>query len=230
MFEHAVYSVISPEGCASILWRTADKAAEAAEAMRITAPDLQALGVIDRIVAEPLGGAHRDPDAAIGALEGARSSRSWTAAAAWAGRAARPAPRQVPRHRLRAAGTASVILRSKSPRDIRAAKWRSSACAKPAAGRGSAVALALRRARRRPRYLDPRDVAEAQRQHAELVQELGGAETGPRAAYVKSVGRRVAAFRASPTPARRFISRRSIRAVENALRRCRAAMSTSPAS
>ena len=71
MFEHAVYSVISPEGCASILWRTADKAGEAAEAMKITAADLQALGVIDRIVDEPLGGAHRDPEAAIGALKGA---------------------------------------------------------------------------------------------------------------------------------------------------------------
>src|SRR3954452_24051543 len=71
MFEHAVYSVISPEGCASILWRTADRAADAAEAMKITASDLQALGVIDRIVDEPLGGAHRDPDAAIGALKGA---------------------------------------------------------------------------------------------------------------------------------------------------------------
>ena len=71
MFEHAIYSVISPEGCASILWRTADKAAEAAEAMKITASDLQALGVVDRIVPEPLGGAHRDPDAAIGALKGA---------------------------------------------------------------------------------------------------------------------------------------------------------------
>ena len=71
MFEHAIYSVISPEGCASILWRTADKAAEAAEAMKITAQDQLALGVIDRIVPEPLGGAHRDPDAAIGSLKGA---------------------------------------------------------------------------------------------------------------------------------------------------------------
>jgi len=71
MFEHAVYSVISPEGCASILWRTADKAADAAEAMKITAADLQALGVIDSIIDEPLGGAHRDPDAAIGTLKGA---------------------------------------------------------------------------------------------------------------------------------------------------------------
>ena len=68
MFEHAVYSVISPEGCASILWRTADRAPDAAEAMRVTAQDLQALGVIDRIVPEPLGGAHRDPAAAIGML------------------------------------------------------------------------------------------------------------------------------------------------------------------
>lgn len=61
MFENAVYSVISPEGCASILWRTAEKAPEAAEAMKVTAQHLAALGVIDRIVAEPLGGAHRDP-------------------------------------------------------------------------------------------------------------------------------------------------------------------------
>ncbi|GAA4767854.1 acetyl-CoA carboxylase carboxyltransferase subunit alpha [Stakelama sediminis] len=68
MFEHAVYSVISPEGCASILWRTADKAADAAEAMKVTAQDLKELGVIDRIVPEPLGGAHRDHAAAISAL------------------------------------------------------------------------------------------------------------------------------------------------------------------
>lgn len=69
MFEHAIYSVISPEGCASILWRTADRAADAAEAMKITAQDQLALGVVDRIVPEPLGGAHRDPDAAIGSLK-----------------------------------------------------------------------------------------------------------------------------------------------------------------
>lgn len=74
MFEHAVYSVISPEGCASILWRTADKAADAAEAMRVTAQDLKGLGVIDTIVREPLGGAHRDPAAAIGALGDALES------------------------------------------------------------------------------------------------------------------------------------------------------------
>jgi acetyl-CoA carboxylase carboxyl transferase subunit alpha len=68
MFEHAVYSVISPEGCASILWRTAEKAPQAAEAMKLTAQDLKKLGVIDRIVAEPTGGAHREPEAAAEAL------------------------------------------------------------------------------------------------------------------------------------------------------------------
>ena len=60
MLEHAVYSVISPEGCASILWRTADKAADAAQAMKVTSRDLLNLGVIDKIVPEPVGGAHRD--------------------------------------------------------------------------------------------------------------------------------------------------------------------------
>jgi len=71
MLEHAVYSVISPEGCASILWRTAEKAPEAAEAMKVTAQDLLTLGVIDRIVPEPVGGAHRDPAAACTALSAA---------------------------------------------------------------------------------------------------------------------------------------------------------------
>jgi len=68
MMEHAVYSVISPEGCASILWRTAEKAADAAEAMKVTAQHLKELKVIDRIVSEPLGGAHRDSGAAVHAL------------------------------------------------------------------------------------------------------------------------------------------------------------------
>jgi acetyl-CoA carboxylase carboxyl transferase subunit alpha len=65
MLEHSVYSVISPEGCASILWRTGEKAAEAAEAMRVTAADLLQLEVIDRIIPEPVGGAHRNPEEAI---------------------------------------------------------------------------------------------------------------------------------------------------------------------
>ena len=68
MMEHAVYSVISPEGCASILWRTAEKAPQAAEAMRLTAQSLADLDVIDRIVPEPAGGAHRDKEAAAQAL------------------------------------------------------------------------------------------------------------------------------------------------------------------
>jgi acetyl-CoA carboxylase carboxyl transferase subunit alpha len=68
MFEHAVYSVISPEGCASILWRSGDRAADAAEAMRVTAADLKRLGVVDVIVPEPMGGAQRDPKAAAFAL------------------------------------------------------------------------------------------------------------------------------------------------------------------
>ncbi len=65
MLEHAVYSVISPEGCASILWRDANKAKEAAAAMRLTAQDLLERAVIDEIVPEPVGGAHRAPDAVI---------------------------------------------------------------------------------------------------------------------------------------------------------------------
>ena len=68
MLEHAIYSVISPEGCASILWRSADRAEEAAAALKLTAEDLMKLGVIDRIVGEPTGGAHREPDTAIASL------------------------------------------------------------------------------------------------------------------------------------------------------------------
>ncbi|MEG3156024.1 acetyl-CoA carboxylase carboxyltransferase subunit alpha [Sphingomonas sp. RB1R13] len=71
MFENAIYSVISPEGCASILWRTADKASDAADAMKVTAADLKALGVVDRVISEPLGGAHRDPAAASETLRDA---------------------------------------------------------------------------------------------------------------------------------------------------------------
>jgi len=68
MLEHAVYSVISPEGCASILWRSAEQAKEAAEALKLTAEDLLKLGVIDEIVAEPLGGAHRGPTETMATL------------------------------------------------------------------------------------------------------------------------------------------------------------------
>ncbi len=65
MLEHSIYSVISPEGCASILWKDADKMREAAEALRLTAQDLLQLGIVDRVIPEPLGGAQRDPKSAI---------------------------------------------------------------------------------------------------------------------------------------------------------------------
>jgi acetyl-CoA carboxylase carboxyl transferase subunit alpha len=68
MLEHAVYSVISPEGCASILWRSSEQAKEAAEALKLTAEDLLKLGIIDEVVLEPLGGAHRDRARAIESL------------------------------------------------------------------------------------------------------------------------------------------------------------------
>ena len=71
MFQYAVYSVISPEGCASILWRTGDKAADAAQAMKMTADDLKSLRIIDRIVKEPVGGAHRDHALAAATLAAA---------------------------------------------------------------------------------------------------------------------------------------------------------------
>jgi acetyl-CoA carboxylase carboxyl transferase alpha subunit len=74
MLEHAIYSVISPEGCAAILWEDAGRAREAAEVLRITAPDLLKLGVIDGVVPEPPGGAHRDWAAAAHELRAALGS------------------------------------------------------------------------------------------------------------------------------------------------------------
>ncbi len=68
MLEHAVYSVISPEGCASILWRDGDQARNAAEALKLTAQDLEKLGIIDAVIPEPLGGAHRKREASIAAV------------------------------------------------------------------------------------------------------------------------------------------------------------------
>jgi len=69
MMENSIYSVISPEGCAAIMWRDATKKELAAEAMRITATDLQELGCVDDIVPEPEGGAHRDHEAAANLLD-----------------------------------------------------------------------------------------------------------------------------------------------------------------
>jgi len=71
MLEHSIYSVISPEGCASILWRDSARAQDAAKAMKITAQDLKKLGVIDNIIKEPVGGAHRSPDEMIKLVGGA---------------------------------------------------------------------------------------------------------------------------------------------------------------
>ena len=71
MFENSVYSVISPEGCASILWRDGKQGAKAAEALRLAAPDLMALEIVDGVLPEPVGGAHRDWDAAAATLKGA---------------------------------------------------------------------------------------------------------------------------------------------------------------
>ncbi|MEM9688901.1 MAG: acetyl-CoA carboxylase carboxyltransferase subunit alpha [Pseudomonadota bacterium] len=71
MLQYGVYSVISPEGCASILWKSAEKAAEAAEAMRITAQDLEGFGLVDEILTEPLGGAHRNPNEAAEVIRNA---------------------------------------------------------------------------------------------------------------------------------------------------------------
>ena len=71
MFEHSVYTVITPEGCAAILWRDAAKASKAAEALKITAPDLEKLGLIDQVLPEPIGGAHRDPLQAAATLKAA---------------------------------------------------------------------------------------------------------------------------------------------------------------
>ena len=65
MLEHSIYAVISPEGCSSILWRSSDKAQDAAAAMRITAQDLLSIGVVDRVLPEPVGGAHRAPEQVI---------------------------------------------------------------------------------------------------------------------------------------------------------------------
>jgi acetyl-CoA carboxylase carboxyl transferase subunit alpha len=81
MLQYSTYSVISPEGCASILWKSADKKEAAAEAMGLTADRLQQLGLIDELIPEPLGGAHRDVDAISAAL-GAALERHVAALAA----------------------------------------------------------------------------------------------------------------------------------------------------
>lgn len=103
MLEHAIYSVIPPEGCAAILWRDAGRKVEAAAALKITAPDLLKLGVIDEIVPEPTGGAHTDPDLAAAHLDAALSRA--LAASAGMGSAARLEARY---QKFRAMGTVGI--------------------------------------------------------------------------------------------------------------------------
>ncbi|MFN3232310.1 MAG: acetyl-CoA carboxylase carboxyltransferase subunit alpha [Alphaproteobacteria bacterium] len=103
MYEHAVYSVISPEGCASILWRSDDRAEEAAFALKLTARDLKGLNIIDEIVPEPLGGAHRETETAIASL-GDAIDRALSSMAGMDG----PALRQARRDKFLAMGTAGV--------------------------------------------------------------------------------------------------------------------------
>ena len=98
MLEHAVYSVISPEGCASILWRDSDVAQDAAEALKLTAQDLLELEVIDAIVPEPVGGAHRDRDIVFASVKDAIAAALEGAAQDRRPRPAQATPREIPRH------------------------------------------------------------------------------------------------------------------------------------
>ncbi len=99
MLEHAIYSVISPEGCAAILWGDSAKAPEAASLMRVTAPDLLRLGVIDAVVPEPVGGAHRNWEECAGQPPGGASRATRRPALALGRRARAGSLRQVPPHR-----------------------------------------------------------------------------------------------------------------------------------
>ncbi len=101
MLEHAIYSVISPEGAASILWRDTTKAQDAATNMKITAADLSHFGIIDGIITEPIGGAHRDPAAAMASAGEAIAARASELRGLDRERGAAATPRQVPRHRPR---------------------------------------------------------------------------------------------------------------------------------
>ena len=112
MLEHAIYSVISPEGAASILWHDTSKAQEAATNMKITAQDLMRFGVIDKIVAEPVGGAHRDPAAAIAATGEAIAERAGGAQGPQPGDDPPPAPRQIPGARAETRLTGAAAIRA----------------------------------------------------------------------------------------------------------------------
>ena len=98
MQEYAIYSVIPPEGCAAILWRDANRKMDAAEALKLTAPDLLKAGIIDRIIPEPIGGAHADPEAAADLVDGVLWPILCEVSALDTRNAPRAAIQQVPEH------------------------------------------------------------------------------------------------------------------------------------
>ena len=108
MLEHSIYSVISPEGCASILWKDAEKMKEAAEALRLTAQDLLALGVIDRVVPEPRGGAQRDKPETIARVGAAIAELLAELDGKKPAELRKAAPQEVPRHGPEVAGRLSL--------------------------------------------------------------------------------------------------------------------------
>jgi hypothetical protein len=114
MLEHSIYAVISPEGCASILWRSSDKAQDAAAAMRITAADLLDLKVIDGIVPEPLGGAHRAPEETIQACRRHHRPRARRHGGIIAAGTPPPAPRKISRDGTEFGGVTRLTLPPRS--------------------------------------------------------------------------------------------------------------------
>ena len=99
MLEHSVYSVISPEGCASILWRSADKVSEACEAMKMTAREILELGVVDDVIEEPLGGAHHDFDFAAKKNQRVHLQASGSTNETQSRRYPQRSPKEIPQHR-----------------------------------------------------------------------------------------------------------------------------------
>jgi acetyl-CoA carboxylase carboxyl transferase subunit alpha len=160
MLEHSIYSVISPEGCASILWKDAEKMKEAAEALRLTAQDLKSLGVIDRIIGEPAGGAQRDRAAAIGAVGKALAEMLKELGGRSPGAARQGPAAEVPRHgvegarRLRAqSGTkpASAISAFDTVSISNSRRVMNSSRGRPAGSRGRNSTTAVPGRRRTPR-------------------------------------------------------------------------------
>ena len=236
MFEHAVYSVISPEGCASILWRTADKAADAAEAMRVTASDLQALGVVDRIVANRWAARIALPAEAIGSLKAAIVEELDGLAKLGRATVAGAAPGQIPRHRLSTSdryGTIDCDRRSfwRNPELAMELVMRTAArLARRHGGAGLADAFDGRGPDTTARLSQPARRRRKRRGSTRSRRRVRRCRNGPARCLCRRrrpAGRGL--FRVRPTPARSITSRRST-ARSRTLSRCRAAMSISPAS